>query len=390
MRYTAGLTALLILTVAPGCSSRTPVVSPEAASVPGEGWTWELPPGFSEPVVPADNPMSAVKVELGRHLFYDRRLSGNGTFSCADCHAQERAFTDGRGRALGSTGQIHPRGAMSLTNVAFNATLGWADPSLETLESQARVPLFNQTPVELGLAGMEEEVLGRLRTVPRYRDLFAASFPEEADPMTLPNVLRALASFERTLISGDSPYDRFTFHDERDALSGSARRGMRLFFSDRVPCSKCHAGFNFSGPVRFQEVRKPRPRFHNTGLYNLDGSGGVPRDNPGLAEHTGRRRDRGRFRAPTLRNIAVTAPYMHDGSITTLEGVIDHYARGGRVIESGPFAGDGSLSPRKSELIEGFEITAEERADLVTFLRSLTDERFLRDPRFSGPQRSSP
>ncbi len=348
-------------------------------------WTWDLPPGFPQPQVPADNSMSAAKVELGRHLFYDKRLSGNETASCAGCHAQERAFTDGRGRALGSTGQIHPRGAMSLTNVSFNVTLGWANPTLKTLEEQARTPMFNETPVELGLARREEEMLQRLREVPQYRDLFADAFPPDAEPFTLLNVLRALASFERTLISGSSPYDRLTFLDEHDALSESARRGMLLYFSERVPCSKCHGGFNFSGPVRFQGKKEPKSRFHNTGLYNLRGSGDVPRDNPGLAEHTGRRRDRGRFRAPTLRNIGVTAPYMHDGSMATLEEVMDHYARGGRIIAAGPFAGDGRLSPRKSELLQGFEITADEKADLVAFLLSLTDERFLRDPKLSNP-----
>jgi cytochrome c peroxidase len=329
--------------------------------------------------------MSAMKVKLGRHLFYDTRLSGNETFACAGCHSQERAFTDGRNRALGSTGQIHPRGAMSLTNVAFNATLGWADPTLKTLEAQARVPMFNENPVELGLARREEEMLERLRTVLQYRHLFTGAFPGEADPFTLSNVLRALASFERTLISGSSPYDRLTFQDEQEALTASARRGMQLYFSDRIPCSKCHGGFNFSGPVRFEGAKEPKARFHNTGLYNVDGSGAVPPDNPGLAEHTGRRRDQGRFRAPTLRNIAVTAPYMHDGSIATLEHVINHYARGGRIIKDGPLAGDGRLSPRKSELLEGFEIDAEERADLVAFLASLTDEGFLRDSQLADP-----
>jgi cytochrome c peroxidase len=201
----------------------------------------------------------------------------------------------------------------------------------------------------------------------------------------LANVLRALAAFERTLLSGNSPYDRLTFHGESDALSKSARRGMRLFFSERLQCSQCHGGFNFSGPVQFESGRRARPTFHNTGLYNLDGRGAMPADNPGLREHTGRRRDTGRFRAPTLRNITVTAPYMHDGSIATLEGVIEHYARGGRLLPSGPHAGDGRDSPYKSELIQGFSLADDEKADLVTFLHSLADDDFLHDPRFKDP-----
>jgi cytochrome c peroxidase len=329
--------------------------------------------------------MSAVKVELGRRLFHDTRLSGNGTFSCASCHVQELGFADGQARAAGSTHEIHPRGAMSLTNVAYNATLGWANPELTTLEAQARVPMFNVEPVELGLLGLEEELLERLQGVDGYRRLFAESFPGSSAPITLPNVVRALASFERTLISGNSAYDRLTFGGDSDALSASAKRGMRLFFSEELACSKCHGGFNFSGPVQFEAGRQAEPTFHNTGLYNLDGRGAMPSNSPGLREHTGRRRDSGRFRAPTLRNIAVTAPYMHDGSIATLEEVLEHYAGGGRRIASGPHAGDGRHSPHKSELVRGFPLNDQNRTDLVAFLRSLTDEAFLREPRFGSP-----
>lgn len=318
--------------------------------------------------------MSAEKVELGRHLFYDPRLSGPGTIACATCHQQARAFTDGLPRARGATGELHPRSAMSLTNVAYNVRLGWADPDLRTLEAQVRVPLFNEAPIEMGMSGREPEVLARLARVPLYAELFARAFPDDADPVTIANASRALASFERTLVAGDTPYDRLLFRDDAGALSESARRGMQLFFSERIGCGRCHAGVNLSGPVARADREPPEPTYHNTALYDL-GDGRYPAPNEGLFRASARPRDMGRFRAPTLRNIAVTAPYMHDGSIATLEVVIDHYAAGGRA------AGN----RYKSEGLAGFKIAPRERADLLAFLQSLTDETFLRDPRFADP-----
>ncbi len=334
--------------------------------------------------------MTAAKVELGRRLFHDRVLSGNGTYACSSCHRQELAFTDGRARAVGSTGEMHPRSAMSLANVAYGATLTWADPRLTRLEEQARIPMFNQHPVELGLSGRDDEVLRRLHADPDYPGMFAAAFPEDSDPVGLANATRAIASFERTLISGDSPYDRLVYRDDTRALSESALRGMRLFFSKRLNCSRCHGGFTFSGPITFEGARPIAATFHNNGLYNLGGDGGYPGDNPGLYGITGRTEDMGRFRAPTLRNIELTAPYMHDGSIATLTEVIEHYARGGRLVPDGPFAGDGRDSPRKSDLIRGFDLDDRGKADLVEFLKSLTDESFVTDPRYSPPPRSRP
>jgi len=331
--------------------------------------------------------MTAVKVELGRRLFYDRALSGNGTYACSSCHRQELAFTDGRARAVGSTGETHPRGAPSLANVAYSATLTWADRRLTRLEDQARVPMFNEHPVELGLAGREEDLLRRLRADPAYPGLFAAAFSGEPEPLSLLNVTRALASFERTLLSGHSAYDRLVYEDDASGMSESARRGMRLFFSERLNCSRCHGGFTFSGPIAFEGARPIAPTFHNTGLYNLLGKGDYPGDNPGLYAVTGRKKDMGRFRAPTLRNVALTAPYMHDGSLATLDEVIAHYARGGRLIADGPLAGDGRDSPRKSELVTGFELDDRGRADLVEFLKSLTDESIVGDPRLGPPPR---
>ncbi|HEY0713216.1 MAG TPA: MbnH family di-heme enzyme, partial [Polyangia bacterium] len=335
------------------------------------GYAWVLPKGFPVPEVPADNPMSAAKVELGRHLFYDARLSMNQTQSCASCHKQAQAFTDGRATGLGSTGEPHTRGSMSLANIAYATTLTWANPLLRTLEAQAAVPLFGDRPVELGMLGQEAELIARVTAEPRYPELFSKAFPSEPAPITVPNVLRALSTFQRTLISGNSPYDRY-LHGDAAAISASAKRGEALFNSERLECFHCHVGFNLQDSVNYVGKGFPEIAFHNTGLYNVDGKGGYPAPNRGILELTGRAEDMGRFRVPTLRNIAVTAPYMHDGSIATLSEVLDHYAAAGRTISSGPNAGVGSTSPLKSTLMIGFTLTAEERADVIAFLESLT------------------
>ena len=354
-----------------------------------QGDPLRLPPGFPRPSLPADNPLTAAKAELGRFLFYDKRLSGNQTQSCASCHEQARAFTDGRARGLGSTGQLHPRGPMSLANVAYFEALTWANPLVLTLEEQALLPLFGETPVELGLAGREEELLQRLREDPQYPQRFAAAFPEDPESIRLVNVTRALASFERTLISGRSAYDRYVYDKDPGALSENARRGMDLFFGEKLECFHCHGGYAFMDSTFDERSSFREANFHNTGLYNLDKKGAYPEGNQGLFELSGKDSDRGRFRAPSLRNVAVTAPYMHDGSIATLEEALLHYARGGRKIDSGPSAGDGSQNPNKSLFIRPFELGEAEKADVIEFLRALTDEAFLKDPRladpFSGP-----
>jgi cytochrome c peroxidase len=317
--------------------------------------------------------MTVAKIELGRRLFYDMRLSGSGTFSCGTCHQQSRAFTDGRARAIGATGALHARSTMSLTNVAYNASYGWADPSLSTLEEQMLVPMFNDHPIELGVLGREEEIVRRFdANVKDFKD----AFPADPSPVNLPNVVKAIAAFERTLVSGDSPLDRYLYRDDRSALSSSARRGLTLFFSDRLGCAQCHETFNLSGPVVFASNatgRPPRLLFHNTGLHDVDGRGRYPESDLGLFQRTRRPSDMGRFRAPTLRNVSVTAPFMHDGSIPTLDAVIDHYASGG------------NRSSFVSSRLRGFRLRAEEKADLIAFLDSLTDRGFLTNPSFAPP-----
>ena len=339
--------------------------------------------------------MTEEKVELGRHLFYDTRLSGNQTQSCASCHLQELAFTDGRARAVGSTGERHHRSSMSLANVAYASRLTWAHPHLDRLEDQALAPMFGDLPVELGL-GDAELLTERLASDPLYPELFSDAFEDEpqksarartdgagAELITLDNVLKALATFERTLISGSAPYDRF-LAGEAEALSEAAQRGMKLFLSERLECFHCHGGFLFSDSVSHAGLPEPERAFHNNGLYNVDGEGGYPQSDQGIFELTGRDGDMGKFKAPTLRNIAVTAPYMHDGSIATLEEVLRHYENGGRTTtQAEP---DGADSPLKDELVGGFILSDSERSDLLEFLHSLTDQQFLTDERFADPR----
>ena len=348
-------------------------------------YDWDLPPGFPLPNVPEDNPMTKEKVELGRYLFYDKRLSLNQTQSCATCHRQELAFTDGRPRGIGSTGQIHPRGPMSLANVAYSPVLTWANPLVRTLEAQALVPLFGEDPVELAMTGNEDVLLKRVRGEVRYQKLFPAAFPADKDPYSLANLTRAIASFERTILSGDSPYDRYQRGDDPNAIAESAKRGESLFFSEHLECFHCHGGFNFTGTVDYMDKGFAEVEFHNTGLYNLKAKFSYPQPNLGLYLFTNQEEDIGKFKAPTLRNIAVTAPYMHDGSIKTLEEVVDHYRAGGRTIKAGPNAGVGAENPNKSEFVKQFEMTAQEKADLIAFLKSLTDETVMTDSRLSNP-----
>ncbi|HKO92483.1 MAG TPA: di-heme enzyme [Polyangiaceae bacterium] len=358
--------------------------TPERTAAQGDEFAWSLPPGFPPPLVPDDNPMSVAKVELGRHLFYDVRLSDNESMSCATCHRQELAFTDGRAVSVGSTGEAHTRGSMSLANVAYATTLTWGHPYLAPLERQAAVPMFGRAPTELGLtseAALEE----RLRSIAAYEPLFLEAFPDDPAPIRVGNLIQALACFQRTLISGRSAYDRWVYDGDESALSESARRGFELFNSERLECFHCHLGFAMTDHISYRGQRNPGVLFHNTGLYNLDGSGAFPEPNTGVYDVTRDPADMGKFKAPTLRNIAVTAPYMHDGSIGTLSEVLDHYAAGGRTIDAGPYAGVGSESPLVSELVRGFTLSEQERADVIAFLASLTDPEFLENPQLSDP-----
>ena len=347
---------------------------------------WRLPPGFAPPSVPESNPITADKVELGRRLFYETRLSVNGQGSCASCHQQQLAFTDGRSRAIGVTGESLVRSSMSLVNVAYNNNYTWASRDVQTLEQQIAIPLFNTRPIELGLSGNEDALISDLESSPGYSTHFGRVFPESVEPVSIDNAIKALASFVRSIISADSAFDRLLYLDDRDAMSESATRGMKLFYSDKLRCGVCHEGQNLAGGQTVPGNRQEATDFHNTGLYNVDNGNRYPESDPGLRTETGLSDDDGKFRTPSLRNIAVTAPYMHDGSIATLSEVIDHYAAGGRTIENGPNAGVGQANSGKSPFLTGFELGESDKNDLINFLGNLTDRSVLSEPRFSKPE----
>lgn len=347
-------------------------------------WTWEVPKGFPKPRVPASNKMSEAKVALGRRLFFDVRLSGNGKQSCSSCHRPELAFTDGLTQSVGSTGEVHPRNAQSLVNVGYQTTLTWANPGLVTLERQMEVPLFGDNPVEMGVTDANRDaVLSRIGKDRWYKRHFPRAFPGAKRPVSWESIIKSIAAYQRSIISADSRYDRYLRGKVK--LTPSETRGMELFMGERAECHHCHGSFIFNDQATYAGAPAEPPVFHNTGLYNLGGTGAFPEPNRGVFELTGNAQDMGKFKAPSLRNVALTAPYMHDGSIATLAQAVDHYAAGGRVIAEGPLAGDGRANPNKDPLIAGIDLTPRDRADLVAFLEALTDLRLRRDPRFADP-----
>ena len=304
-----------------------------SAPVPAAEYAWQLPRGFPEPAVPADNPMSAAKVELGARLFADPRLSVTGKYSCRNCHEPALGFTDGLARSRGATGEMLELNAPTLLNAAYQASFGWNDAGIRTLEQQMRGPLFH--PQELGLAGREALVEGLLAADVRLARGFAAAFPGEPRAVSMDNVIRAIAAYERTLFAGNSAFDRYAFSGEHQALTSEQKQGMQLFFSARSGCSACHGGINFAGPWVDRAHPAATAVFADTGT-------GKP------------------VRVPTLRNLAVTAPFMHDGRFATLAAVLDHYDR---------LAADPAADPRLRRVV----LTTDERASLVAFLESLND-----------------
>jgi cytochrome c peroxidase len=261
----------------------------------GQAWQWQLPPGIAPPVVPADNPMRAAKVELGRRLFYDADLSRDGTIACATCHEQHHAFADGNATHPGVAGGVGRRNVPGLANVAWLTPLTYADARQHTLEMQAAVPVMGTHPVEMGMAGQEAAIVARLSRDDCYRQMFVQAFPETGGRIDFANVSRALASFERTLVSYDSAWDHH-------AMDGAARAGEIAF---RRECAGCHAG------VQFTDLR-----YHRFGPIDR----AAP--DQGLVENSGREADRGLFRTPGLRNVTMTGPWWHDGGAKTLDQAI--------------------------------------------------------------------
>lgn len=395
-------------------------------------YNFALPPGVSPPPHPPGTCVTPARVALGRRLFYEEALSRNNNQSCASCHIQKLAFSDAKTRSRGSTGEIHPRNALSLANAGYFSTLTWFNPEVTRFDNQVLIPLFSEsTPTtieEMAISGMEWVVTRRLqqdRAEPSYPEMFVAAFPEsglaaDSSPaeigriMHITNVARALAAFQTTMLSYRSAYDRgdATGHvasagnaqsDDEVADSAkaghsrdsAARRGRDLFFSARAGCADCHNGPNFN-----RDREGGALGYYNIGLYNVKAAGdypdqqihgaAAPRATQGLYLVSGDPADRGRFRTPSLRNVAVTGPYMHDGSVTTLAEAVAHFNAGGRNIVRGALAGDGRRNPNKDPRIRALGLSSAEQADLVAFLESLTDECFLNDPRLSDPDLPPP
>jgi parallel beta-helix repeat protein len=344
------LAALLgVLVIALIVAAFKPVQRDEVPAVYGAGASSVDPSNtgleraFPEIVAPADNPSTPEKVELGRMLFFDPILSENNDVSCASCHHPDLGFADALqlGRSFGESADL-PRNTLSLWNVAYNASLFW-DGRVNSLEEQVLVPLNHPDEMAvLDLDGLASE----LAAIPAYVDLFESAFPGEV--ISASNAQRALAAFERTLISQDSPFDQYAA-GQLDALTPAQRRGFAIFRSAATRCFECHTAPTFANDT-----------FRITGVADLPnqphdpGRSGVVADAPD-----------GAFKVPTLRNIVLTAPYMHNGIFSTLEEVIDFYARGG---------GRADGNENVDSLVRPFELTDQEKSDLIAFLYSLTDE----------------
>jgi len=328
----AGLVALSGL----ACAPAEPAFEPEIPEIP------DLPLGLDANMmqIPEDNPITAEKVALGWQLFYDGRLSLDGTISCASCHQAEHAFGDPDQFSTGVDKNFGNRNAMPIINSAFHATQFW-DGRTPTLEEQALGPVAN--PVEM--ANRLDNMIATLNEVPGYRQQFLAIFGSEE--ITGENVGKAIATFERVIQSGNSPWDRYIAGD-KEAVSEAVIRGQELHMG-KAGCSQCHVGVNFTDAAF--------GLYHNIGV-------GMDAEEPDLGRFvvTGEEADKGAFKTPTLRDVVLSAPYMHDGSQATLEEVIEFYDVGGHPNEW--------LDPKISVL----NLTEEEEVDLMAFMEALTGE----------------
>ena len=322
---------------------------------------------------------TAEEIELGRWLFYDVRLSRDGTRSCGICHKQNKSFSDGLTRGLGIEETPLSLNSISLINVAWRSDLTWFQ-KIESIEEHMKIPLFGTEPLEMGMT--EDLIISRLRESADYKEMFTKAFPESED-INIENTILAITAFTKTITSGNSAYDLW-LRGERE-LAPESQRGMALFFGDRMKCYVCHGGIFFDQPDASMTEGGQRHGYFNTGLYNIDNQGSYPPSAQGLIERTGRIEDMGKFRIPSLRNLKHTKPWMHDGSEIFLSNILLSYARGGRKLEGGAFVGDGRDNPFKSNIISGFEISTQEQEDILSFLDSLNDDTILEESRLQSP-----
>lgn len=307
---------------------------------------FEIPRGFPAMVVLSDNEYTEARWTLGKRLFFDPSLSADGKISCASCHHPGKAFSDTVAVSPGSGGNLGTRNSPTLTNVGYHPYF-MREGGVPTLEMQVLVPVEEHAEFNHHILKISE----KLAADAEYQKLAIKAYNREISPFV---ITRAIANFERTIISGNSPYDQYHYHGKTLALSKEAEAGMALFFSNKTNCSVCHAGFNFTDYS-----------FQNNGLYETY-------TDPGRARLTGKPSDIALFKVPTLRNVAVTGPYMHDGSINHLSDVIEHYNTGGK------------NHVHKSPLIRPLGLTTLEKKQLTRFLESLTDTHFLNNRHFKN------
>lgn len=303
-----------------------------------------IPEGFPEPEFPADNAFTEARWALGKRLFYSTALSRDSSLSCASCHLSQYAFSDTVRFSPGVDAAPGTRNSPSLANVAYHPYFT-REGGVPTLEMQILVPIQEHNEFDFNIILIGE----RLQADATYQRMKLEAYEEEKPDHFV--ITRALATFERSLLSGGSPYDAFT-NGATNALTAAEQRGMDLFFSSKTNCSECHGGFNFTNYA-----------FENNGLY-------AEYPDEGRFRLTGNEEDRARFKVPSLRNIELTAPYMHDGSFADLASVVAHYNTGG------------AMHPQKSEKIHPLGLSAAEQGDLVAFLAALTDQDFVENPKF--------
>jgi len=305
-------------------------------------YTLQLPEGFVPPTIPADNQLTRERIELGKKLFYDPILSRDTTISCATCHLPSKAFADNLPVAVGIHGREGFRNSPSLANVAWHPYF-FREGGSPNLEAQALGPIADEFEMDLTIA----EAAERLRNDEEYIEMSENAYDREPNAYV---ISRALASFQRILVSSDAPYDQY-FRGDETALTPQQNNGKELFFN-QLQCATCHTGFNFTNY-----------NFENNGLYQNYAD-------EGRARFTTQPNDIGKFKTPSLRNVALTPPYMHDGSLPTLESVIEHYNSGG------------NIHPNKNPLIQPLNLNTQQKSDLISFLQSLTDQTFINNPEY--------
>ena len=323
-----------------GCD-KTPPPEPE----PSGPTPYEItvPDHFPTPFIPEDNPLTVEKIALGKKLFFDPILSVDSTISCASCHFPQYGFSDTVQFSKGVEDKLGLRNAMPLINLVYSTSFFW-DGANPSLEEQAIHPIIN----ELEMASKPEWFVPKLENHPEYPELFQKAMDA---PPSAKTVVDAIASYERILVSTNSPYDRYLAGDT-SALSPSAKKGLTIFESEQGECFHCHVGYNLTDGS-----------FQNNGLYYAYGD-------LGRMEITGSIFDEGKFKVPTLRNIEHTAPYMHDGSLKTLEEVMDHYGSGGKP------------HPNRNIFVGNISLNEQEKQDIIAFMKSLSDDEFLNNPEF--------